>query len=276
MAWQLGERAMATNIRASLAPSTGGGYERMWKKYVDFCSRADRARRSSKTVCAFLSFLVQTSTGMGGVEGARSALRHHFLVEEPDLACPTNGQEVMMVLKKLSRRFNVPVTKKAALAKVDFYKILVTITKQDENGKVKLCRVRLAAQVALVYLSFARYEESSVLKMEQVTSERDYLIVTFKKGKTYQFGEARMSDITSRTEAAVNPVEVICCYMNRLKKVQGNSKGFLFPALRYTRNGDLSMNEPATYKAVLDQFKSIVKEAGVASSPSAFGLHFMR
>ena len=137
--------------------------------------------------------------------------------------------------------------------------------KQDENGKVD-CRLRLAA----------RFEESSVLKMEQVTSQRDYLIVTFKKGKTYQFGEARMSIITSKTEAVVNPVEVICRYMNRLGKVQGNSKGFLFPALRSTNKGDSSLNEPATYKTVLDQFKSIIKEAGVASNPAAFGRNSMR
>ena len=181
-----------------------------------------------------------------------------------------------MVLKGLSRIIKVPVTKKAALVKDDFYKILVTATKQDENGKLKLCRLRLAAQVALMYLSFARYEETSVLKMEQVTSERDYLIDMFKKGKTYQFGEARMSVISSRTEAAVNPVEVICCYMNRLEKVKGNLKGFLLPALRSTNKDDFSLNEPATYKAVLDQFKSIVKEARVASNPSAFSLHSMR
>ena len=101
-------------------------------------------------------------------------------------------------------------------------------------------------------------------------------MVLFKKGKTYQFGEARMSVITSKTEAVVNPVEVICRYMNRLEKVKGNSKGFLFTALRSTNKGDSSLNKPATYKAVLDQFKSIMKEAGVASNPWAFGLNSMR
>ena len=134
----------------------------------------------------------------------------------------------------------------------------------------------MAAQVALMYLSFTRYEESSELKMEQVTNKKDYLIVLFKKGKTYQFGEARMSVFTSKTEAVVNLVEGICQYMNRLEKVKGNSKGFLFPALRSTNKGNSSLNEPATYKAVPDQFKFIVKEAGVASNPSAFVLHSRR
>ena len=42
---------------------------------------------------------VETSPGMGGVEGARSALRHHFLAEKPDSICPTDGQEVLLVMK---------------------------------------------------------------------------------------------------------------------------------------------------------------------------------
>ena len=42
--------------------------------------------------------------------------------------------------------------------------------------------------------------------MNQVTSEKDYL---FKKGKTYQFGEARISVITSKMGAVVILVKVI-------------------------------------------------------------------
>ena len=69
---------------------------------------------------------------------------------------------------------------------------------------------------------------------------------------------------------------LICRYMNRLEKVQGNWKGFVFPAFRSMNKGDSSLNKPATYKAVLDQFKFIVKENGVASNPAAFGRHSMR
>ena len=85
-----------------------------------------------------------------------------------------------------------------------------------------------------------------------------------------------MSVITFKKESAVNPVDIICQYMDRLKMVKGNSKGFLFPALRSTSKGDSSLDKPASYKAVLDQFKFIVKEAGVANNLSAFDLHSMR
>ena len=64
--------------------------------------------------------------------------------------------------------------------------------------------------------------------------------------------------------------------MDRLKRVRGNFKGFLFPALLSTSKGDSSLNKPASYNSILAKFKAIVKEAGVASNPSAFGLHSMR
>ena len=267
---------MASNIEAALAPSTANQYRRVWRKYLDFCDSTGGAKRCSRTVCVFLSYLAETSAGMGGVEGARAALRHHFTVEEPKATCPTEDKEVGLVLKGLRRRFQSPVTKKSPLAKGDFYKILLAATKPNERGVVRLCQLRLAAQVALMFLSFARYEESADLKVEQVSREGDNIVILFKKGKNYQHGEARMSVITSEKDAVVNPVNIICQYLDRLKGVTGNSKGFLFPALRSTCKGDSSLDKPASYSAVLSQFKSIIKEAGVASDPSVFGLHSMR
>ena len=118
--------------------------------------------------------------------GARSALRHNFLMEEPDSICPTDGQEVTLVLKGPNRRFKTQVNKKLALAKEEFYKIFVAATRQNEQGVVRLCRLRLAAQVVLMFLYFARYKESAELKVKQASREKDYLVIFFKKGKTYQ------------------------------------------------------------------------------------------
>ena len=159
---------------------------------------------------------------------------------------------------------------------MEFYKILDSATKEDEQGMVRLRGLRLAAQVALMFLSFPRYKESAELKVEQVSREGNNLVILFKKGKNYQFGEAWMSVISSKQEDGVNPVEVNCRYMDKLRKVKGNSRGFLFPALRSSKKGDSSLDKPASYKLVLAQFKSIVNEVGVASDPSSFDLHSMR
>ena len=88
-----------------------------------------------------------------------------------------------------------------------------------------------------------------------LTELNDDFVVIEMWQLTELFGETRMSVITSKKEAVVNSVDVICQYMDRLKMVKGNSKGLLFPALRSTSKGDSSLDKPAS---VLDKFKSIV------------------
>ena len=274
--WQLGEAARRANVRAVLASSTAAQYERVWRRYGEFCSATGQPRDSSNTVCVFLSYLAETSEGMGGVEVARAALSHHFAVEQPTAASPTEEKEVTMVLKGLRRRFQMPVTKKKPLSKEEFLKILRVTTEEGQYSKVRLCQLRLAAQISVMFLTFARYEECAALKVEQVTREQGNLLVLFGKGKNYQFGECRLSVVAGQPGAALDPVEVISEYMARLEEVTGNSKGFLFPALRSNAKGDTSLDKPASYSAVLKQFKAVVSSAGLTSSPADFGLHSMR
>ena len=73
-----------------------------------------------------------------------------------------------------------------------------------------------------------------------------------------------MSVITSEKEAVVSPVDVICQFMDRLMMVKGNLKGFLFPALRSMSKGDSSLDKIASYKSVLDHFKSIGNETMIS------------
>ena len=44
--------------------------------------------------------------------------------------------------------------------------------------------MRLAAQISLMFLTFARYEESAELKIIQVHKDKGNLIVMFAKGNT--------------------------------------------------------------------------------------------
>ena len=136
--------------------------------------------------------------------------------------------------------------------------------------------MRLSAQVSLVFLTFARYEESAALKVSQVLKDGGNLIVMFPKGKNYQYGESRMAIITGDSTLMINPVRVINVYMSRLEGVAGNKGGLLFSALASSSKDDLSLDKPASYDTVLKQFKSLVKEAGLSTSPAEFGLHSMR
>ena len=142
--------------------------------------------------------------------------------------------------------------------------------------QVRLCQMRLAAQVSLMFLTFARYEESAAVRMGDMHRDGDNLIVMCPKGKTYQFSESRMADITGNATLMINPVQVIRVYMSRLEGVSGNKSRLLFPNLTSSSKGDLSLDKPASYDSVLNQFKSLVREAGLSTNPADFGLHLMR
>ena len=49
--------------------------------------------------------------------------------------------------------------------------------------------LRLGSQLSLCFLTMARYEESAALHTEEIKLDGDHIIVSFPKGKQYQYGE---------------------------------------------------------------------------------------
>ena len=74
----------------------------------------------------------------------------------------------------------------------------------------------------------------------------------------------------------LNPVNVIMTYVDRLRSVQKEANGLLFPSLTSSSKGDGVLETAASYKAVLSPFKEAVVKAGVSADASSFGLHSMR
>jgi integrase len=101
------------------------------------------------------------------------------------------------------------------------------------------------------------------------------LVVTFEKGKNYQQGEARCAVIVA-LPGVLNPVNVILTYVHRLRLVQKEENGLLFPSLTSSSKGDGVLKSAASYKAVLSPFKKAVVKAGVSVDASSYGLHSMR
>ena len=277
--WREGVAAMENNLVSSLAASTGGQYSYWWGKFETFCSLNKREAMpfSSETVAVFLSHMAEKTAGVGGVDSARAALHYYFSLAQPGKSCPTDSSEVKLVLKGIKKRFQQPVTKKTPLECEDFIKVLSAATKGGDFIKVKLCQLRLAAQVTVLYCAFSRYEESAALRMSQVKRENGDLVILFAKGKTYQVGESRMSVIGGQPQLAINPVVVVQRYMDRLREEAGQSEdGLLFPAFRCTTSGYSVLDKPASYDCVRQQFKEVLVEAGVTADPASFGLHSMR
>jgi site-specific recombinase XerD len=152
---------------------------------------------------------------------------------------------------------------------------MASTTRDGDFEGLKLCEHRLAAQIALMYSTFSQYEESAALRVNQVSKAGKDLLVTFQKGKTYQHGEARRAVIVA-LPGILNPVNVILTYVHRLKLIQKEENGLLFPSVTSLSKGDGVLESAASYKAVLSQFKKAVIKAGVSVDALSYGLHSVR
>ena len=61
---------------------------------------------------------------------------------------------------------------------------MASTTRDGDFEELKLYEHRLAAQIALMYSTFSRYDESAALRVNQVSKAGKDLLVTFQKGKT--------------------------------------------------------------------------------------------
>ena len=185
--WEQLLKIVDSNVNASVAQGTKGKYKYWWSRFENVCLEYGRqcSPFSEVTAAAFLSYLAEKSRGVGGVDLARSALRHFHLLNFPDKPIPTEGEMVRRVIKGIKRRFMVPVKKKRALTSREFAKILDTVVGIHGVEKLKLVDLRFVAQVSLMYCTFSRYEESASLKVSFVEDDGNDLAVNFNKGKQY-------------------------------------------------------------------------------------------
>ena len=147
------------------------------------------------------------------------------------------------------------VCMKAALTSDEFYKVLATATDHANFLKAPSCKLRLAAQVSVMFCTFSRYDESAELRCSKISKDKGELLVNFKNRNSYQLWEARYSVVAGQP-GSLNPVRVISVYMDRLKAVSKVADCLLFPALRSSAGKDAVLDRPASYESVLKQFKS--------------------
>ena len=275
--WSKVVKLVDVNLENALAPSSSGQYDYWWSRFRVFCKEFDRKCLPFDllTCSAFLSHLAENSEGIGGVDQARSALRHKHYLHFPNVVSPTESVRVDSVIKGIKRRFKKPVQKKRPLVPKDFQKLLMAITEGGKMDGIKMSVLRFAAQISVMYCTFSRYEESCALRPSDILEEGGDLVVVYPKGKQYQYGEARESVMLSQPGLEINPVEVVKIYMRRLSEL-GNVAGLLFPSFRYSGKKLVVLKKEASYDCVLNQFKLYAGKAGVSGKPEDYGLHSCR
>ena len=222
--WQNLLKMVDSNVEAALTQGTKSKYQYWWCRFQKFCKEYNRQCLpfSELTAAAFLSHLAENSRGIGGVDLAKSSLRHFHLMNFPEKALPTDGEMVKKVIKGIKRRFMMPVKKKRAMTSNEFAKLLRTVVGSKGLEKLKLVDLRFVAQVSLMFCTFSRYEESASLKISFIEDDGNDLAVNFNKGKQYQYGECRTSIVVGQMFEEQNPVTIIREYIRRLKMTNGD------------------------------------------------------
>ena len=276
--WKDGLVAMKLNLKRSVSFTTGANYQYWWSKFENFCADSLRTLMpfTSVTVAAFLSALAESSAGLGGVDSARSALRFYWGIKFPGRVSPTDSQEVRVVCLGIKRRFQKPTIKREPLLVCDFIKILHSTTDGGKFSQVRLCMLRLAAQVSVMFSTISRFEEAAALKIVQVREEDGGFAIDFLKGKQYQHGEARLGMMPGQPHLPVDPVVVLRAYVARLLDCGAGRDSWLFPAFTVRGGRCFVQDRPASYNSVLKQFKDVCVTVGVSGDPARYGLHSMR
>ena len=256
----------------ALAQSTRKTYSRAWDNYLEFlrgCGKADQ--KDGNSVAAYLAHLAEKSQGLGGVDVARSALAHFFKLEGfSDRNNPAHAAQVDLVLKGAHRSYEQPTKKARAITPEELEAVVRAATGNLDWPSIPLVNFRLAAQLTLMYATAARYEEAKELRIEQLSIVEDGILVTFKKGKSYQFGENRHSVIADMPDLTLNPKKLLEEYLTRLKlEGKGGERDFLFPNLGSKKMAAVS------YEAGMKQFRQFALQAGIPN-PDRFTMHSLR
>ena len=279
--WNSCMRARVENLKAAVSTNTGASYSYWWSRYEDFCTAMDIPLLpfSSCTASMFLSKLAEDSEGMGGVEGAKAAMRYYWNIRFPSKPCPADSAEVRSVVGGIKRRFKKPAQKSAPISVADFQKVLDYSTENGELEEANMSNLRFAAQVSLMFCTFARFEEVRVLTMKQVKEDGAGLTVDFLKGKQYQYGECRMGAMPSQEHLRIDPVQVVKVYMRRLKGMGAKDDDFMFPkfAIAYkSQRAVFFLSQAATYECVRKQLKLVMNHVKGDGYTGKYGLHSFR
>ena len=270
-------------INLSSAISLGSNYkykykfQRHWHLFTKFCNFFDGVPlpASSFTISAFLSFKAEAGKGMGGVLQARSALRHFHVLHFPEQKPPTDSLMVSGVIKGIRRRFQLPCRKKKPLNPKDFDMLLSCVTEKGNLGSLGFAQLRFAAQISVLYLTFARWEETAALLVKNVRFSKRFVVISYPKGKNFQFGESRKGVMVGGLGLTVDPVEVVKFYLDKLSECSGRDD-ILFPAMRAQGKKTAVLPKVASYNAVLSQFRKFASLAGISGKPKDYGLHSFR
>ena len=112
-----------------------------------------------------------------------------------------------------------------------------------------------------LYSSFMHFEEVINLTLSDVELEEAGFVFTFKKGKSYQFGESNIGIVANLPKLQFNPSRVFSIYLDTsLHARSKKNSDWLFPSCRVSKMLEISLDKLVSYSVIKKQFSLLVYE----------------
>ena len=95
--------------------------------------------------------------------------------------------------------------------------------------------------------------------MSDVVRGDSGFILTFQKGKLFQFGESNIGVVSNLPKISFNPARVFSINLDQTASLHANSdhsSDLLFPSCKVTKTLEASLDRPVSYAVLQKQFTS--------------------
>ena len=282
---ELGKRSKALIsdfVFNSVAPGTLKIYKYTWELFKSFGKisgvNVEKFEFDFLFICQFFIYRLQSTSSLSSILSARSSISFYWKLHS-SLPCPTESNYVSLFIKGISRKFKEIPNKAYAISWAELESIFKFVVGDSELENLSFVDLRFITFLLTSYSSFGRYEEVANLKIEDIYSEDEGFVLTFKKGKSYQYGESHIGVLSNLPRLKFNPAKIFSLYLDQvaLMHAKSNTKSdFLFPSIRKSVSVLHTLDKPVSYSNLLKKFKFCVKECKIKVGLSKVGLHSLR
>jgi integrase len=267
---------------SSVSQSTAKAYKAAWEKFTKFGKKlkveVNQFLFDYTFVCEYLLYKLHFSGSVSSVLSARSAITFFWKINS-DSSCPCENKFVTLFVKGLQRKFKKPIRKSYPISYKELSFIFSKIVGDSEIENLSFINLRFITMLLTLYSSFSRFEEIINLKLDDISREEAGFILTFRKGKSYQFGESHIGIVSNLTNLAFNPSRIFSIYLDRvalLHSKSDHSGNLLFPICKVVKSVETSLPKPISYNEIKKQFTVAVTESNINVGFNKIGLHCMR
>ena len=251
------EEKLPELLAGTRAPSTMLSYTQAFRRWKTWCEEVGVSHLPADhyDVCLFAIEKSETGVTMSTIENYMSAIALMHMVS--GLEDPTKNVFLKQVLQSIKRGTCTNKEDKNVVSVNDLH-LMVQNTDVENLKELRICTMML-----LAFFSFMRINEVIHIKLEDLKFGEENLEINIPISKTDQFRKGQKV-IVGKGNDNVCPLFFLKLYLAKV----GNMKNedYIFRPLQFVKDQDVRLkptNRPMTYSNTRDEFKNLVKKAGL-------------